>query len=62
MTDFSKKWSWKRVHKEKEVRRLLEQTFLVTQRLYIHNPNIQLRLQFINNSITLRFQTYVRSQ
>lgn len=62
MTDFSKKWSWKRVHKEKEVRRLLEQTFLVTQRLYVHNPNIQLRLQFINNSITLRFQTYVRSQ
>ena len=61
MTTFSKKWIWKKVQKEKELRQIFEHTIIITQRLLSHNPNTQLRLQFLINSAILRYPTYDRS-
>ena len=62
MTTFSKKWIWKKVQKERELRQIFEHTIIITQRLFSHNPNTQIRLQFLINSAILRYPTNDRSQ
>lgn len=61
MTTYSKKWAWNKITQSKHIRRIFEQTLIVTQRLRINNPNTEIRLQFLNNSAIVRLPTYDRN-